>query len=337
MEKTSKTPVGSQPSFKEKFLSHTSQFGFEYFMSLASVLMTASFIAYALFAVANFAFGYGSEYSSRFFGEASLWIAAAMIVWLPVTMFFYLRSQGEIDRNIAIRSRGLTKLLTAIFLFFSITAAIIFAFVAVFTALRMLVGVDELDSLSEGFLRVVVPAVLSSALFGALSLNWLRAQLVPRKTFTILFSGAAIILTAIILVLSVLSVRGYAQDQKKENAILDISSNLQSYYSENEQLPLALSSLSGLSDKTKNQLGSIEYKRESDTRYQLCATFSVDTKHGERAIYPGSNDYQPYQPVSEHDTGKQCFKYLVDTYAYDGYPYDDDKSKREPVIDSQMN
>jgi hypothetical protein len=338
MESTPKVTEQSQPSFKEKFLNHTSQFGFEYFMSLVSILVTASFIAYALFAIANYAYGYNSEYSSRFFGEASLWIAAAMIVWLPVTMFFYLRSQGEVDRNVAIRGRGLMKLLTAIFLFFSITAAIVFAFTAVFVALRMLVGIDDLDSLSEGLVRVVIPAVLSSALFGALSLNWLRAQLMSRKTFAVLFSGAAIILTVVILVLSVVSVRGYAQDQKKENAISEISSNLQSYHSENGKLPPALTNLSGLGDKTKNQLGNIEYKRESDDRYQLCATFSMDTKHGERALYSYNNDYQPYQSVSEHDAGKQCFKYTAGTFGYDDYLYDGSgETKREPTIDSQMN
>lgn len=320
---TATKDISSRPSkfdtFKRAYLDHTTQFGFEYFMTLFSVLVTSTFVVYALFVIANYVIGFNNSYGSRTIGEIALWVAAAMMVWLPVTLVFYLRSQATIERVPEVKHKTLPRVLTSIFLFFTITTAIVLAFVTIITLLRTLVGIDESSNDILG--QVALPAFLSAVLFGWISAYWFRPGLHSRRKFAFIFSVVSLVALVTVLILSIGSMRGYAQDQKINNVLTVVSAKISQEYRRNSSLPNDLKTLPDLDEKTRNSLPHIEYIAEKNGKYQLCSTFATDTLDDRYATI-GNNDYSSYHSFSTHDKGKYCFKMMAGSpyeYHYDSY------------------
>ncbi len=130
---------------------------------------------------------------------------------------------------------------------------------------------------------------------------------------------------------SPLSKRALAFDQKRMSNFSTASYEIEYYYEDNNKLPDKLSDLKRegtefILDPETNK--PYDYKKVSETSYELCTKFSTDSKEV-NAKKKKSNYYEDYDygVKKDHKKGYDCIKYEIDKYLvgdnYPDYSYDE--------------
>lgn len=292
-------------------LLRTKIYSFELLMSIVGLLAIAYVVDYGLFSI----FGKLTQASAPQYdsGDFITFLVAAMIVWLPVAVVFYLRVRGEISAERSRASETIYKILVSVFMFLNIIAAIGALFYVVYTLLQLAVGSAD-NSSANLFLRSITPGVLMALwhlwLFSAFSNN----RAVSSKLFAIVVSVITVAVIVGLISLTASGIRAQVSDGNKEADLRELSQATAEYHRKQGELPDALSALE--LTKLNNELGEYSFKVISDKRYQLCANFEVDTSReydewNDEAYY-SSDTYRNYPVWNEHDAGEFCYHIDVD-------------------------
>lgn len=301
------------------FLERTSMYGFELFMSLFGLVTTLVVIDYGVFVLFNYFMGF--EGSNSFFSEFTIWIISAMIVWLPVTLVFYLRSRSETVRNKEHSSTVLYKVLMSIYHFFIITGAVLLAFIAIYTLIRTLATPDE--PFVDMLVRVILPAIIAVFVHIGLMFAYTKNGKPSKNLFVSVFGGVSLALIVTLLVISIGVLRGVKQDETTSGDLSRIQSAIAGYQYTKKDTPNNLAQLSLLNKDTKERLSKYDYTRVDNQRYELCAEFNTSTKNSSRYDpMPASpvdeeGEYHTYASVYSHDKGRVCYKLRTASRYYD--------------------
>lgn len=307
------TPTSNQPTPLVRgrrglpaWLNQTHMYGFEQFMALIGLLTIGWVLDYGWFALLNTLSGDSFAVSV---GRAALVIVVAMIVWLPVTMFFFLRMRGHADAQPEANHSHLARFFNAAYLVIAVIAAIGFAFTAIYSLLNHFVSLTD-QSIGDVLLKVTGPALLSVVTELALVMvvarprGWFR-----RGRFALWFSLLSLAVVISLFVLSAGNIRGYARDDQAYNDLSQISSSIQNYYDTNHKLPNRLDSdLPNLSQDVVGRLDNYQYVPKTGGQYELCTDFNKASS-GYDAARP-SDTYQAYVSPT-HPDGHYCYHLKV--------------------------
>ncbi len=317
----------ARPSWKRWF-DGTSMYGFELFMAGFGLTVAAIVIDYGLFAFFNYAYGIDGSNARQVVGEFSLWIVAAMLVWLPLALGFYLRVRGEQALS-PTRSQGrLHKVLLSIFFFVNILILAGSLFAVLYSLIRMATGAADMEAM-EMLVRVTLPAFLMAVLHAALLFAFTKARWASRRNFALGFGLLGLAVMAALMVASFGTVRGVAMDDKREADLTYLSGQIRSHYTSNRSLPENLQELDVDEDKLKMSLDDYSYDPQMSGRYELCTDFAIDTRENGRDYYERENDeYSLYGSFHRHSKGKECFKLRASYTTYDYRDWQKDSSNR---------
>lgn len=126
-----------------------------------------------------------------------------------------------------------------------------------------------------------------------------------------MFIGAMAAVSAAVIVTSYFVRLDPARDQVVSNDISSLASNIDGRYLSSGKLPAALAEVEVTEEGLRERSAKYEYRRLSDTKYQICATFK--TKH--RTYDTTTYDIKSQPDPSQHDAGFQCFVYTVEPIA----------------------
>ncbi len=318
---------------KFSWLSHTKIHGLELFMALFGLITTAIVVDYGLFATFNYIKGVGNDATS--FSEMTLWVIASMVIWIPLTVGFYLRSRGEHLLNPARKEQISYKALTITYMVINILAAVAAFFAAFYVAFRMLVmvGYNESDA-ADQWVRVILPALIMVAVHVGMIFAFPRGNRPSRKFFSITFTSVSAVVMVALMFLSIGSIRSLAADNQAQSDLSKIHAAVRDYYNDKQNLPGDLSDLDIVDQAVKSRLNKYTYIRDSATKFQLCAEFNRDTlDSGQTGVTPMVSDtsssdsgmsMEEYKSIyyygydfSSHKKGRHCFEMNV----YSTYPY----------------
>lgn len=310
-----------RPSLLRRMTSGMSWYGLELALASVGLLVTGGIISYCIYTLVNHQAGVDGADIGRVIGEMSLWIAAMMFVWLPMTLFFYARVRNEMQRYPTTQHRTIHKVIVGIFLFSVIMMLLGLLFSVVYVLIRMLIGID--DNASDTFIRVVVPGLLSVVTTAVLLFAFRDDTRVTRRIFTVFLWVMGAGLSLVLLGVSAQTIQAADRDSKAASDLSKIHDKVRTHYSDKHALPNTFGDLDGLDKETKGRLYRYSYKKESSGRYQLCAVFRTDTTKqfsGYQAA-PAQDGYAPYADFGYHGSGEKCFKLMADygSYEYDKY------------------
>jgi type II secretory pathway pseudopilin PulG len=297
------------------FFHRTSIYGFELFTALFGLATTLIVIDYGIFALFNYL---RSMTNANFYvGELTVWVVAAMIVWLPVTIAFYLRSRSEYERNPLHGGATLHKVLVSIYYVLVLFGAIGLAFAAIYALIHLTVTPDE--SVPDALLRVVAPAVLGAILHVGMMFAYPKSGRPTRKNFVTVFGVIAVLIAALLLIVSAGYIRASKQDETTVIDLGALQASISSYASEHQALPEKIDAVKDLSRDAQTRIDRYTYSVAGKEQYTLCANFMTDTtsrpSNGE--VVPmiakddgtTSNDaYTSYVNFGIHQKGTVCFK-----------------------------
>ncbi|MGB2787547.1 MAG: hypothetical protein WBB94_04155 [Candidatus Saccharimonadaceae bacterium] len=329
-----------KPTSKISWFGHTKVHGLELFMALFGLVTTAIVVDYGLFALFNYIKGVGVDATS--FSEMTLWVIASMVIWIPLTTVFYLRSRGEHLHSPARKEQISYKALTITFMVINILAAVGAFFAAFYVAFRMLVmvGYNESDA-ADQWVRFILPALIMVVLHIGMIFAFPRGVRPSRKLFAIVFASVSTVVMIALMFLSIGSIRSLAADNQVQNDLSVIHVAVRDHYNDERSLPNDLDQLDIGDDAVKSRLDRYTYIRDSSTKFQLCADFNRDTLDGRPAgITPMALDtstsdtgmsvddyksmyYYGYD-FGMHKKGRHCFEMSV----YSAYP---ESSKSDAV------
>jgi type II secretory pathway pseudopilin PulG len=243
-----------------------------------------------------------------------------MIVWLPVTIAFYLRSRSEYERHPLHGESALHKVLISIYYVFILFGAIGLSFAAIYAVVHLAVSPDE--SVVDVLVRVVVPAVVATLLHVGMMFAYPKSGRPSRKSFVLSFGILAAIVATVLLVVSAGYVRGSRQDEITVNDLNALQASISSYSSENMALPEKIDAVKDLSKTTQTRADKYTYTTNGNEKYSLCADFMTDTtslpSSGEvvpMKVQPdgstSSSGYSAYVNFGVHKKGYDCFKLQV--------------------------
>lgn len=142
-----------------------------------------------------------------------------------------------------------------------------------------------------------------------------------------------LIISAFIEIGSPLSARSIALDKERTQDISNISYEIEYYHEDNSKLPNSLSDLPNLGENSTNDPQtnkSYEYKKTSGTAYELCATFSTDSREVKSKLKKTRDYYYDdyYSEGKEHKKGHDCIKYNINSASA---IYNEEDSETEPT------
>ena len=291
-----------------RHLHHTGIYGFELLMATFGLTTAAIVIDYGLFAFFNYIKGAGSGYNGTLFGEFSLWIVAAMLVWLPLAIVFYMRTRGQLTLTPERRQSTLHKVLVSIYQFVNILLAAGALFTVFYSLIRPLVSGANGEEFGNVLVRVTLPGLLMIAVHGWALMAYSRSQRITHKVFGMVFAGVGLLVMVGLLVVSVGAIRGKAIDDKKERDLSTLSSSVTTYYTSKRTLPKALNDLNVEASKLNLPLDEYSYVRQGLNKYELCTQFNTSTISEASKSSIVDDGYSSYPSFSYHDKGTHCFK-----------------------------
>ncbi len=297
------------------YLTGTSMYGFELLMAVFGLTTAAIVIDYGLFAFFNYVKESGAGYSTAMFGEFSLWIVAAMLVWLPLAIVFYMRTRAELAAVPERRQSTLHKVLISIYLFVNFIIAAGALFAVFYSVIRLLVNGADGEEVGNVLVRVTVPALLMIGVHGWALLAYSRAQRMTRKVFAMVFAGVGVLVMVALLVASVGTIRGKAIDDKKERDLSVLSTAIKTQYTDKRSLPKSLDDVKVDTSKLNLSLDEYSYIRQGTNKYELCAKFNTSTMSTTSKSSSSDDQYSSYPSFSYHDKGNHCFKVQVSSYS----------------------
>ena len=307
-------PAPSRASWR-RHLDRTGIYGFELLMATFGLTVAAIVIDYGFFAFFSYVIGVEgrSVSANAFVGEFSLWIVAAMLVWVPLALVFYMRTRGQLAANPAQGQTGLHKVLVSLYLFVNtiIAAGALFAFL--YVLIRLAVGVED-AKVGEVIGRIALPALLVVILHLGMLSAYMTSRKVTRKTFGLSFAIVAAVVMLALLVSSVGSIRGVAMDDKKQSDLRVISDKIRLYNTDKRSLPNSLADVAIPDRELKLSLDTYRYEKKGTNKYELCANFATESDANVSVISDATSTgdgYTAYPSFTKHDKGEQCFKIRV--------------------------
>lgn len=295
----------------------TNLYGFELIVASIGLIVTAGVVIYGIYAFTNHLLGIGDVSARRFTGELSIWLMATMAVWLPLTLFFYIRTRAETVRNPARIKTVFHKFVMGAYRFILLMTVIGLLFSVVFTAIRLLIGID--DNAGETVMRVIVPGLIGAVIASGFMVAYNRSHRPTPRVFSTVVAIVSVAVMIAVLSVSVGTIRDDSIDNRTTNDLTLIQNSIGVYYANNKTVPKELSDLAKLDSGVSARYGDYEYTRVSATRYQLCATFLTDTTVGSGVTVPSvAGDYVYYGDFYWHTKGRKCYN-LTSVYPDDQY------------------
>lgn len=316
MEKTSVVTVDANSGAHRGFFDRMSIYGFEFFMALFGLLTTLVVVDYGIFALFNYLrtmTGLGV-----YVGELTIWVVAAMIVWLPVTVVFYLRSRSESERNPLHRESMVHKVFLSVYFISVIFGGIGLAFAAIYALVNLAVNPD--GSVVDTLVRIVAPAVIAAGLHVGMMFAFPKKSRPTRVTFISIFGIFAALVAGVLLIISIGYVRGSKQDDVTVTDLYSLQSRITTYYYQNNAIPEQLSAALDVSSGTRSRFDRYTYTKVDPARYVLCATFMTDTttlSSEDNMISVSSKEseqYSAYANFDSHAKGYVCFDLKASGY-----------------------
>lgn len=317
-----KNPVAKP---KRRFLENTSIYGLELAIAMVTILIVSTVLAIGAYALSQYI--YGSAGSGN--GQLALWSAASTIVWLPVVYIFYVRSRAYMERNPDVVGNDVQRAFVIIYQVITVLTVIAFSFTAVYSMLSAFVQANDM---SRTLVTISLPSLISALVFAGAFVAFFRKPVFSRKAYANGLLIASLLIVVPVIAYSMLTLRGANLDSNRSTDLYRLESAISYYYNQNSYtLPDSLGDLpSNTRDGLNMSLSDYEYQKKSSTKYELCATFSTNTKDTDKSnssYYDiersTSNDY------TSHPAGKQCYdvtKSYYSTYPY-GYGLDDTKGE----------
>lgn len=305
--------VSVKPRGWRTLFDKTSIYGFELLMATFGLTVAAIVVDYGFFAFFNYIQGINTSANNAIIGEFSLWIVAAMLVWVPLATVFYLRTRGQLAAQPEKRQATLHKVLVSIYLFANVLIAAGALFAFLYVLIRLAVGAED-TKVGEVVVRVLIPSLLVVVLHGWMLLAYTNARKITRKLFAAVFAATAVVVMAAILISSVGSIRGAAMDAKKEDDLRTLNQAIKSYNSKEFKLPSSLDDVNVSADDLKLSLSNYTYEKKDTNKYELCTKFATDKDKGSTVIrdVSSTNDgYTAYPSFTQHEKGDQCFKLRI--------------------------
>lgn len=309
-DKSAKT-VSKRPGFFQR----TSIYGFELFTALFGLFTTLVVVDYGIFALFNYlrSFSGGSSY----FGDITIWIVAAMVVWLPVTIVFYLRSRSEYERHPLHGDSPLHKVLVSIYYVSVLFGAIGLSFALIYALVHLTVSPDE--SVADVLVRVVVPAFIATLVHVGMMFAYPKSRRPSRKIFATVFGILAAVVAVSLFAVSAGLIRSNRMDEITASDLNAIQASVTSYASENKTVPAKIDAVKDLSKDTQARIDHYTYSVQASDKYTLCADFLTDTtaQQSRGEVVPmvaqddgstSSDGYSSYMNFTVHAKGTVCFK-----------------------------
>ncbi len=274
-----------------------------------------------LFTVINRAFPQTTDYYYNYGSQSISFPVATLIIAFPVLVLLMWLLEKEYMTEPERQSGGIHKWLTYLTLFFAgITLAgdlitIIYYFI------------DGRELTAAFLLKVLVLFVVSGGVF-MYYISDIKGTLTGSKRKMWRVATALVILASILWGFYVLgsprTQRLYKYDEQKVNDLMNISNQVQSYYSTKGFIPEKLDALNALygypgvipNDPQSGQ--SYEYVKSSNTSYNVCAIFNMQSNDNNQINRPAA---YPYGGVSwAHPAGHKCFSETINPQVYPAKP-----------------
>ena len=181
--------------------------------------------------------------------------------------------------------------------------------------------IDGRDLTSAFLFKVLAILVVAGGIF-LYFLSELRDTLTPSTRMIWRIIATVVVLGSIIWGLTVLgsprNQRLYRYDEQKVSDLQSLNGSVTNYYSLNGKLPETLKEVDQgyYSSLTDQQTGEpYEYKKKTDTTYELCAEFNKASREDESYARPYI-DYYGYGSFSVHPEGFHCFPQTINPNIY---------------------
>ena len=177
------------------FLRRTDIYGFELFMALFGLVVTTVIVDYGLFSI----FNYLQPMSrSADMGDLTLWVVAAVAVWLPVTILFYLRSRGEGEANPLQTARPIHKVFVSIYFFVLIVGMVGLVFGALYSLIMFAVNGEQ--NIGRLLYQTVTPALLAGLFHVGMLFAYSKTKKLSASKFATAFGVVALVVAVMLLV-----------------------------------------------------------------------------------------------------------------------------------------
>lgn len=268
-----------------------------------------------LFTVINYAYPKVNDYYG-YYGSNNISLpVSVLIIFFPIFIMLMWILGKDYFVNPSKRNTGIHKWLTFLTLFLAgglVAGSLI-------TTIYYFIDGQELTS---GFLlKILVLVVVSGSVFGYYIAD-VRDKLTSRNRVWWRIFASILVLGSIILGFSVLgspyTQRMYNYDSQKISDLTGIKSSVESYYSLNGSIPNSLNEMRGnqnyyyFTEIDSQTQKPYEYRKISDTKYELCAEFNKPTNEKETSRYSYAYPEQSWK----HEAGRHCFEILINPNLY---------------------
>ncbi len=250
------------------------------------------------------------------------WPVSILVVLFPVfILLMYLLEREyrvEPDRQNSMIHRG-----------FAYITLVISGLVVIGDLITVIYYFIDGQELTTGFLmKILVLLIIASGLF-LYFISDLRGKLTASSRVYWRFIAGGIVIVSIVWGFAVLgsprTQRLYKYDEQKVYDLRNLDSQVTSYYSNKRFLPLNIGEVfSGdyyVPNKVDSQNGKeYEYKKNSDTTYELCAEFNKASDDKDNLKSNTSPSYYGYESSSwTHGSGRYCFSKTINPRDYYNY------------------
>jgi hypothetical protein len=272
-----------------------------------------------LFTVINVAFPeVGSLRGYYHYSSSISWPVAALIVFFPLYIFLSWFLGKEYAREPERREVWIRRWFIYITLFI---AGLTIAVDLVTVLYRFLDG----QELTTAFLLKVLTILIVAGGIFTYYISDIRGTLNARSNKIAAVVTACVVIIAIIIGFSVIgspqTQRLIRIDQEKVSHLQDIQWRILDYWTSRETVPDSLEDLrdqfSGYSVPTDPQTGELyEYRKISDTSFELCATFNRPSRNQNEYFAPPSPMGGYMNENFAHEEGRTCFERTIDPSRY---------------------
>lgn len=293
---------------------------FLHLLAIASLYISAISLSTLLFQYVNYWFP--DPLAPFMAGDAIRWAIASLVIIFPVHVLVVRYMHRDFEAHPEKREFKLRKWLLYLTLFLASIALIIDLIALIFNFLS--------GELTMRFLmKVIAIAAVAGGVFWYYWWELKRQEVVvSSRAKTTLWTAVALILLSVVggffIVGSPFKQRLVRFDQERVRDLQTIQYQLLSYWQQKDAVPESLDLLrdefSGFvppTDPETNQ--SYEYRKTGNLTFELCATFSADSKDDPDSRYMFESAPYPYDPsfqLFQHGTGKTCFNRTIDAERY---------------------
>lgn len=292
----------SKPERKSRF------FGFELFMALFSLFTLALLVDIVTvwffqdIVRGDMAYSSGSQ-------DLLVFMCAALVVWLPIAVTFYIRARRQVDAVADVRQKTSCKVMLSIFYFINIITMAGAALTALYSIGAWALGMNSSDE--NIWVTAVIPALVIALWHGYLLLAFSQLRYMRRKLVALVIASFSVVMFVGLAISIVPDLRKVNFDDKREDDIEVIYTAIEKYTRENDVLPASLDAVNIDQSSLENSLSEYTFKKEAAKKYQLCTSYLTDTSDSGRY---DNDDYNTFMYEDYHSSGEYCYKQRVYVY-----------------------